>query len=130
LRLITTGAIVNISSNSDAISLSAPQHSLSLFLNKRFNEKYEGSLAYYYVDAFKWTDARPSAADPYSTDEYNALDVRVSRNFSTRQTNGNLSLVIKNLFDEYSDYLKQPSNSTAPIVIQNTTAYIDFRLNF
>jgi iron complex outermembrane receptor protein len=130
LRLITTGAIVNISSNSDAISLSAPQHSLSLFLNKRFNEKYEGSLAYYYVDAFKWTDARPSAADPYSTDEYNALDVRVSRNFSTRQTNGSLSLVIKNLFDEYSDYLKQPSNSTAPIVIQNTTAYIDFRLNF
>ena len=46
LRLIASGAIINISSNSEAIELSAPQHSYSLLLTKRFNEKYNGSLGY------------------------------------------------------------------------------------
>lgn len=130
IRLIASGAIININSNSDAISLSAPQHSYSLLLTKVFNEKYNGSLGYYFVDNFKWTDARPGSTDKYSTDDYHTLDMRLSRNFDFNRTHGSLSLVIKNLLDDYSDYQKEPSNSTAPKVIQNTTAYIDFRLNF
>lgn len=130
IRLIASGAIININSNSDAISLSAPQHSYSLLLTKIFNEKYNGSLGYYFVDNFKWTDARPGSTDKYSTDDYHTLDMRLSRNFDFNRTHGSLSLVIKNLLDDYSDYQKEPSNSTAPKVIQNTTAYIDFRLNF
>ncbi|NOQ87633.1 MAG: hypothetical protein GQ550_01810, partial [Gammaproteobacteria bacterium] len=131
LRLIASGAIVNISSNSDAIELSAPQHSYSLLVTKRFNEKYNGSLGYYFVDEFKWTDARsPSPTDVFTTDDYHALDMRLSRNFNFSQTHGSLSLVLKNLLDDYSDYQKDPSNSTAPQVIQNTVAYIDFRLSF
>ena len=131
LRLIASGAIINISSNSDAISLSAPQHSYSLLLTKRFNEKYNGSLGYYFVDEFKWTDARsPSPTDVYTTDDYHALDMRLSRNFKFSQTDGSLSLVLKNLLDDYSDYQKGPHSGAAPQIIQNTVAYVDLRLNF
>jgi outer membrane receptor protein involved in Fe transport len=131
LRIIASGAIINISSNSEAISLSVPQHSFSLLANKSFNEKYNGSLGYYFVDQFKWTDARPSTVGgKYSTDDYHALDIRFSRNLKFSNTDGSISLVLKNLLDDYSDYQRQPSSSTAPVVIQNTTAYIDLRLMF
>ncbi len=130
LRLIASGAIININSdNSLAMTLSAPQHSYSLFLTKIFNEKYNGSLGYYFVDAFTWTDARTLVND-FTTDDYHTLDLRLSRNFNFSQTHGSLSLVLKNLLGDYSDYQKDPSSDTAPQVIQNTVAYIDFRLNF
>jgi len=131
LRLIASGAIIDISSDSNAIAHSAPQHSYSLLLTKRFNEKYNGSLGYYFVDEFKWMDARDgSGADEVSTDDYQALDMRLSRNFNFNQTHGSLSLVLKNLLGDYSDYQKHQTNSTAPVTIQNTVAYIDFRLSF
>ena len=97
--------------------------------SKKFNEKYNGSIAYYYADAFNWTDARTVIND-FSTDNYHIVDIRASRNFKLNQANGSLSLVLKNLLDDYSDYQIDPDNSTAPQVIQNTTAYIDFRVNF
>ena len=131
LRLIASGAIINISSSSNAIAHSAPQHSYSLFLTKQFNEKYNGSLGYYFVDEFKWTDARDfSGADEVSTDDYHTLDMRLSRNFNFSQTHGSLSLVLKNLLGDYSDYQKHQISSTAPVAVQNTVAYIDFRLSF
>ena len=129
LRLIASGAIINIISNQAFIEDSAPQHSYSFLITKRFNEKYNGSLAYYYVDEFKWSDARSTTQD-FTTDDYHTLDMRLSRNFKFSQTHGSLSLVLKNLLDDYSDYQKDPSSDTAPHVIQNTVAYIDFRINF
>ena len=123
LRLIASGAIININSNSLAMSLSAPQHSFSLFLTKSFNEKYDASLGYYYVEDFTWTDSK-------GTGDYNILDLRVSRNFRVDKTYGSLSIVLKNLLDDYSDYNENPRNSTSPLVVQNTVAYIDFRLSF
>ncbi len=129
LRLIASGAIINVSSNSMSISLSAPQYSYSLLAIKEFNKKYNGSIAYYYVDAFKWTDAR-GVSDDFSTDSYHTLDMRASRSFKFNRTRGSLSLVLKNLLDEYSDYQETPSNSTAPKVVNGTLGYLDFRLNF
>ena len=131
LRLIANGAIINISSSSNAIAHSAPQHSYSLFLTKQFNEKYNGSLGYYFVEEFKWTDARDtSQADEVSTDDYHTLDLRLSRNFNFSKTHGSLSLVLKNLLNDYSDYQKHQISSTAPVAVQNTVAYIDLRLSF
>ncbi|MBE9560944.1 MAG: TonB-dependent receptor [Proteobacteria bacterium] len=131
LRLIASGAIINITSNSNAIAHSAPQHSYSLLLTKRFNEKYNGSLGYYFVDEFKWMDATDtSLGDEVSTDDYQALDMRLSRNFNYSQTHGSLSLVLKNLLGDYSDYQKNQISSSAPVAIQNTVAYIDFRISF
>ena len=123
LRLIASGAIININSNSLAMTLSAPQHSFSLFLTKSFNEKYHGSVGYYYVEDFTWTDSR-------GTGDYNILDIRASRNFRFKKTHGSLSIVLKNLLDDYSDYNANPRNTTSPLVIQNTVAYLDFRLSF
>ena len=131
LRLIASGAIINIISDENYIAHSAPRHSYSLLLTKRFTEKYNASLAYYYVDEFKWTDAPDtSQADEVSTDDYHALDLRISRNFNLNQAHSSLSLVLKNLLGDYSDYQKNQVSSTAPVAIQNTVAYIDFRLSF
>jgi iron complex outermembrane recepter protein len=137
LRLIASGAIIKIQSNSDAIELSAPRHSFSTLLTKRFNERYSASMGYYFVDEFKWTDARaPEPAvpgpttDAYTTDDYHALDLRLSRYIRFSQARGSLSLVLKNLLGDYSDYQKAPHYSTAPQAIQNTVAYVDFRLSF
>ena len=124
LRVIASGAIINISSNDNSIAPSAPQHSFSFLTSKQFNENYSASLAYYFVEAFKWTDSRGG------TDDYNTLDLKLSRNFRFDQSNGSVSIVLKNLLGDYSDYQETPSSSTAPNVIHTTLAYVDFRLNF
>ncbi|MBE9568459.1 MAG: TonB-dependent receptor, partial [Proteobacteria bacterium] len=123
LRLIASGALIHIRSDSDAASRSAPQRSYSFLVSKRFNNNYNSSLGYYFVEGFKWMDAR-------GTDDYRILDLRLSRNFRSNWSNGSISLVLKNLLDDYSDYSSPPRNPTAPQVIQSTQAYIDFRLNF
>ena len=124
LRLITSGAIINLSSNNSSIEQSAPQHSFSLLTSKRFNENYSGSLAYYFVESFKWTDSRDG------TDDYETLDLRLTRNFKVRKNSGSLSLVLKNMLSDYSDYQKNPSSSSAPRVVHGTLTYLDFRLTF
>ena len=124
LRIIASGAIINLTSNDEPISLSAPQHSFSFLTSKQFNENYSGSLAYYFVEAFKWTDSRGG------TDDYRTLDLKLTRNFRFDKSNGSISLILRNLLDDYSDYQETPSSSTAPNVIHTTLAYLDFRLNF
>ncbi len=124
LRLIASAAIININSNFGAFSESAPQHSFSFISSKRFNEKVSGSLAYYYVESFKWTDVRGGV------DDHHTLDMRFSRRFKYNQANGSLSVVLKNLLGDYSDYQENPSSSNAPKVVHSTLAYLDLRLNF
>ncbi len=124
LRLIASGAIINVNNNLGPISKSAPQHSFSFISNKRFNEKYSGSLAWYYVESFKWTDSRGGV------DDHQTLDMRLSRKLKFNQANGSLSVVLKNLLGDYSDYQENPSSSTAPKVVHSTLAYLDFRLNY
>ncbi len=124
LRLIASGAIINVSSNSRSIAQSAPQHSVSLMTIKQFNDNYSGSLAYYYVDAFKWTDVRGG------TNNYDTLDARLSRKIRFGESNGSVSLVLRNLLADYSNYQAQPSNATAPRVVNSTLAYLDLRLRF
>jgi len=123
LRLIASGAVIRINSVTTAAARSAPQHSYSLLLTKQFNEKYNTSVAYYFVESFKWMDARGS-------NDYRILDLRLSRNFKAGSNNGSVSLVLKNLLDDYSDYNAAPRNSSAPQIIQNSVAYVDFRLSF
>ncbi len=124
LRAIASGAIINLNSNNTSIATSAPQHSFSFLTSKQFNENYSGSIAYYYVEAFKWTDSRGG------TDDYSTLDLKLSRNLRFNKSNGSISLILRNLLDDYSDYQETPSSNTAPNVIHTTLAYLDFRLNF
>jgi hypothetical protein len=131
LRFIASGAIINISSNDTSTATSAPQHSFSFLTTKQFNENYNGSLGYYFVEKFKWTDSRGG------TDDFRTLDMKLSRNLRFEKSHGSISLVLKNLLGEYSDYQENPSNApgnggsdTAPRVVHAPIAYIDFRLNF
>jgi len=123
LRLLGSGAYIDLSSNSEAMTLSAPEYSYSFMAMKQFNEKYSGSLAYFFVEDFKWTDSR-------GTGDYEILDMRLSRNFRYSKAHGSLSLVLKNLHGDYSDYNANPRNSTSPVVIENTVAYVELRANF
>lgn len=126
LRFSASGSIINISSNEAEIENSAPQHSFSFITSKRFNNKYNGSLAYYYVDAFAWTDSRGG------TSEYDTLDMRLSRNIKLARASGSLSIVLKNILGDYSDYLENPGvdSMNAPKVVHSRHAYADLRLNF
>ncbi len=124
-RLIASAAVINIINKSNsAIPKSAPQYSFSFLGSKRFNEKYSGSLAYYYVDAFKWTDSRGGV------DSHQTLDIRLSRRMKFNQAHGSLSVVIKNILGDYSDYQENPSISTAPKVVHSSLFYLDFKLHF
>jgi len=124
LRLIASGAIINIDSNLSAIPKSAPQHSFSFITNKHFNENYSGSLAYYYVESFKWKDVRGGV------DSHQTLDIKLSRKIKLHQARGSVSVVLKNLLGDYSDYQENPSRSAAPQVVHSTLAYLDLKLNF
>ncbi len=126
LRLIASGAFIKIKRGEDNpyISVSAPEHSFSFIVSKRFNEKHNGSLAYYYIDEFKWTDSRGG------TLEQRLIDVRLSRNIKVNLANGSLSIVLKNLLGDYSDYQENPSSNTAPKVVNSPMAYMDLRLHF
>lgn len=124
LRLVSSAAVINIASSNTDITSSAPQHSFSFITIKQFNEKYGGSIAYYYVDAFKFTDSSGSG-----TNEYSTMDMRLSRNLKFGHSHGSLSVVLKNLLGDYTAYQEQPDYG-APKVIHSQLAYIDFSLNF
>lgn len=126
LRLIVSGAVINIDSVDDDIEISAPQHSFSFITMNRFNNKYSGSLAYYYVDAFSWTDSTGG------TSEYQTMDLRLSRTLKFDKANASLSIVLKNLLGDYSDYHEFPTTNSVnnPAVVHSKLAYIDFRMNF
>ncbi len=124
LRLIASGAIINIQSNSESITMSAPQHSFSLMATKKLNDIYSGSMSYYYVESFKWTDSRGGSND------YDTLDIRLSRSLRFNETKGSVSLVLKNLLGDYSDYLVEPDSSAAPAAVHSRLAYLDLRLSF
>jgi len=124
LRLIASGSIININTNNRAIKDSTPKNSYSVLINKTFSDKYSGSLFYYYVNQFNWTDSRGG------TNAYKTLDTRFSRKIAFNHSNGSLSIVLKNLLGDYSDYQENPSSNTAPKVVNSTLAYLDFRLNF
>ncbi len=123
LRIVGSGAIIHIISNSHAASISAPRYSYSLLAIKQFDEQYSASTAYYYVEDFTWMDSS-------STGKYKILDLRATRHFHLARSPASLSIVVKNLLDDYSDYRENPRNGTSPKIIHNTAAYIDFRVNF
>jgi iron complex outermembrane receptor protein len=144
-RVVASGAILNISSDdpvrvgkSREYEESAPDHSFSLLTIKDFNEKYSGSLGFYYVGDMAWMDANHNntcegGGAPYggcgfrNTQGYKKLDLRLVRNFKLGEEDASLALNLQNVLEDYSDYDKFPS-SQAPAVEQNLTAYIQLRL--
>jgi len=144
-RVVASGAILKISSDdpvregkSREYEESAPDHSFSLLTIKDFNEKYSGSVGFYYVGDMAWMDANHNntcegGGEPYSgcgfrnTQGYRKLDLRLVRNFQLGDEQASIAINLQNLLEDYSDYDKFPS-SQAPAVEQNLTAYVQFKL--
>ena len=82
---------------SEALTDSAPRHTLSLLLSHQFPRRLQGGLAYYYVAEY----------EPIGTenllDPARRLDLRLAQGFSAGSTDGELALVVQNAFDAYSE---------------------------
>ncbi len=130
LRIVASAAYLEIKSNdavytnsSESFVKSAPRKTASLLAIKQFNEKYSGSMGYYYVGDFSWIDANSAGSN-----QYRKLDLRLSRNIRMNANKGSVSLVLQNLLDEYSNYDFDPVYG--PLIEQNLTAYLEFKMLF
>lgn len=130
LRLTGTTAYLHIGSDdnprdgqAEVLESSAPYHTASLLAIKQFNEQYSGSMGLYYVDDMSWLDASSRGSN-----DYYALDLRFSRKLQLGSNTGKISLVLKNLLDEYSNYDPNPDNG--PLIEQNLTGYIELAVQF
>ena len=130
LRFFGNATYLEIKSNDnprDLLSVefenSAPKRSASLLTIKQFNEFYSGSLGIYYADDMLWLDVPNRAPSSYTT-----MDLRLSKSFRKSGSTSKLSLVLKNLLDEYNDYHQLPNRG--PLVENNLTGYVEFSVLF
>ena len=133
-RLFVSGALLDISSDDDPYEgksreyeESAPDKSLSILTMHDFNEKYSGSVGFYYVGDMSWMDANPNIPGIRNTGVYRILDMRLVRNFKFGDERLSTAIVLKNLLDDYSDY-DAIQNTPEPVVVQNLVAYIELKL--
>jgi iron complex outermembrane receptor protein len=128
LRIIASASFIDISSNdpinkgiSDSLTHSAPHSATSVLAIDRFNELYSGSVGYYYVGRFSWIDASSANSNNYQT-----LDLKLSRKIPMHGSKASASIVLKNLLGKYSNYDKKPDNG--PLIVQDLTAYLEFKI--
>ena len=133
-RLFVSGALLDISSDDDPYEgksreyeESAPDKSLSILTMHDFNEKYSGSVGFYYIGDMSWMDANPNIPGIRNTGVYRILDMRLVRNFKFGNERLSTAIVLKNLLDDYSDY-DAIQNTPEPVVVQNLVAYIELKL--
>ena len=133
-RLFASGALLDISSDDDPYEgksreyeESAPDESFSILTLHDFNEKYSGSVGFYYVGDMSWMDANPNNPGVRNTGVYRILDLRLVRNFKFGNERLSTAIVLKNLLDDYSDY-DAIQNTPEPVVVQNMVAYIELKL--
>jgi len=133
-RLFASGALLDISSDDDPYEgksreyeESAPDKSLSILTMHDFNEKYSGSVGFYYIGDMSWMDANPNIPGIRNTGVYRILDLRLVRNFKFGNERLSTAIVLKNLLDDYSDY-DAIQNTPEPVVEQNLVAYIELKL--
>ena len=102
---------------------SAPKRSASLLTIKQFNEFYSGSLGIYYAGDMSWLDVPNRAPSSYTT-----MDLRLSKSIRQSGSTSKLSLVLKNLLDEYNNYHQLPDRG--PLVENNLTGYVEYSVLF
>lgn len=122
-ELNITSNDINITDNSRQFVNSAPHQSGSLLAIKQFNKTYSGSLGYYRVGRFSWIDARSD-----NSNDYHTVDLRITRHLQMSADKGSISLTLKNLSGDYSNYDKSPG--AGPRIIQSLTAYLELKLQF
>ena len=102
---------------------SAPEKTASLLTIKQFSELYSGSIGIYYTDKMLWLDVPNRGPSHYTT-----MDLRLSKSIRLSGSTSKISLVLKNLLDEYTDYHISPNRG--PLVVNNITSYLEYSVSF
>ena len=99
-RLVGAYSYAEIDGDTDKpLDDTVPRHTLSMQLSHRFNPDWHGSLAVYHMDEVKWLGAGSEV------DAYTRVDLKLSRNLSLGEGDGQLSLIVHNLADdEYNEF--------------------------
>jgi len=124
-RLILSHSRINIESknpniSSDLLADSAPKIITSLLVMNRFPGNVTGSFLY--TSASKSNGLGSGDA----VDGHERLDFRVGYEFGTSKVRGELSFVVQNLFDEYTDWAISPQ----PNQVFDTHKYISLNLQW
>lgn len=80
---------------------SAPRNTFSALLTHRFNRQWDASLAYYQ------TSQTDLLGDGNSVDLVRKSDLRIARKFETGRWNGEVTMVIENLFNNHYEEFAQ-----------------------
>ena len=126
LRIIGSAAYMKIESRgvaAEEYENSAPEKAASLLAIKEFNEKYSGSLGFYYTGSMHFLDAPGTLLE-----NQQVIDLRISKADRQSGYTSKLSLVLKNLLGEYSNYNNRPRHG--PLIEQNMTGYIEYSISF
>ena len=105
-KLLFNHAYVHIRETQDGLKRnyvnSMPRNTVSTLLTHRFNHQWDGSFAYYQ------TSATTLLGDGDPVDLIRKCDVRLARRFDYGHRNGEVALVVENLFNnhyqEFADY--------------------------
>ena len=105
-RLLFNHAYVHIRETQDGLkrnyTKSMPRNTVSTLLTHRFNHQWDGSFAYYQISA------TTLLGDSDPVDLIRKCDVRLARKFAYDRRNGEVALVVENLFNdhyqEFADY--------------------------
>jgi iron complex outermembrane receptor protein len=101
-----------------------PLHTLSLLLSHRFDPRWRGSLALYYMDDVRW---RGEGSD---VDAYTRLDLKLGRRFGLGGGDGELALIVHNLTGEEYDEFRSPTTFSRDGNVFDRRAYVQFDLEF
>lgn len=130
MRIIGNANYLEIENKDDSNSLakeyerSAPEWTSSIMAIKKFNEYYSGSLEYHYIDEMQWLDVPgDNIANSYRT-----LDMHLSRSIRTTGSTSKLSLIVKNLLNDYNNYHQRAE--FGPLIENNLTGYIEYSILF
>jgi iron complex outermembrane receptor protein len=93
-----------------------PRNTMSMLLAYRFPHGFDGSIAYYRLDGFEWFGDGDEMAG------YDKIDAKLSYTLNYFNTEGKVSLMLKNMGGDYTDF--RSSNEIGP------ESYIEFELFF
>ena len=130
IRIIANVSYLEIESKDNNSNLteeferSAPEWTTSMMAIKKFNENYSGSIEYHYVDKMQWLDVPGNDI----SSSYRTMDLRISRSTRSAGNTSKLSLILKNLLNEYNNYHQRAENG--PLVEHNLTGYIEYSILF
>jgi iron complex outermembrane receptor protein len=121
--LVVGYAWTDVDSDSSDLEDSAPRHTLSLLGSHRFNERFSGSAAWYYVDEQQWLGSGDKIP------AYDRVDLRLAYTFRLGGKSAELSGVVQNPFGDYRDFRYSETNPQKRNVF-DTRGWLSLRVDF